>query len=442
VLTYEKVLDETGREMHKSWGNAIELNEALERMGADIARLLFCAAPPSQPLRFGYGMADDVKRRLLTLWNSVSFLVTYANIEGFRPRFADLEQSPDGELRPLDRWLVSRTHQLLADAEREYERYWTPGVVRAFESFVDDLSNWYIRRSRRRFYAYDEAAFRTLWYALVQALRVVSPVTPFLAEHLWLNLVAGPCEDAPRSVFLAGWPAAGEADEALLAEVAETRRVVELGRQARSKAGIRLRQPLRRLVIEGARVDLQGHRDEIADELRVKDAQIGNVRELTRVRLRPNLPVLGPKLGRDLAKVNAALQSWDWDQLEDGRWRVGELVLEPHELLFDISGQAGEGWVHAFDDILAVSLDTALDPELELEGRVLDLIHELNRMRKDAGLELTDRISITLPERHADLLRHADWIKEETLAVSIEANGDAGEPQITRVSGAGGGAAV
>jgi isoleucyl-tRNA synthetase len=193
--------------MHGSKGNTIESNEAVERMGADVMRWMFCEHVPSQNLKFGYGPANEIKRRLLTLWNSVAFLVTYGNIEGFRPTYADLE-GPEFETKPLDRWLLARTQQLLREAEAEYERFWTPGIVRAFDSFVDDLSNWYIRRSRRRFYAYDEAAFRTLWYAVVQASRVVAPVLPFLAEHLWQNLVADPCDDAPRSVFLAPWPEA------------------------------------------------------------------------------------------------------------------------------------------------------------------------------------------------------------------------------------------
>ena len=195
VLTYEKVYDENGRPMHKSWGNAIELNEALERMGADVARWLFCEQQPSQPLRFGYHMADDVKRRLLTFWNSVSFFITYANVDGFD------SAAPAGELKPLDRWLASRTAAFVRDATDAYERYWTPRVVEEFERFVDDLSNWYIRRSRRRFWEGDATALRSLWDALTAALQVIAPVMPFLAEHLWRNLVG---ED--ESVFLAGWP--------------------------------------------------------------------------------------------------------------------------------------------------------------------------------------------------------------------------------------------
>ena len=196
VLTYELVRDENGREMHKSWGNAIEANEAFDRMGADIMRWLFCSQPPHQNLNFGYGPASDVKRRLLTLWNSVGFLITYAEIEGFKPSYEDLTEPFAEGLRPLDRWLLARTQQLVAEATEAYERYWTPDVTRLFEAFVDDLSNWYIRRSRRRFYSFDEAAFRTLWHALAQGLRVVAPLMPFLADELWRNLVAGACEGA------------------------------------------------------------------------------------------------------------------------------------------------------------------------------------------------------------------------------------------------------
>jgi isoleucyl-tRNA synthetase len=424
VLAYERVRDETGREMHKSWGNAIGATEAFESMGADVVRFLYCARPPQQNINFGYGPAGEVKRRLLTLWNSVGFLVTYGNIEGFRPVWGD-EPSAG---RPLDRWLVARTNALVAEVTDAYERYWTPAVTRAFETFVDDLSNWYIRRSRRRFYSYDDAAFRTLWWALVQAVRVVAPVMPFLAERLWQTLVARPCEDAPASVHLAGWPEPCDVDAALLTEVAEVRRVVELGRQARGDAGLKLRQPLRRLVVEGAS-HAAGHADEIAEELRVKEVEFGPV-EATELRVKPNLPVLGPKLGKELGAVRASLEAGEFERVDGGRFRVGEHELAPDEVLVERHGK--EGWAVATQDGLTVALDTTLDPELELEGRVLDLIHQLNSMRKEAGLELTDRIQVTLPEADADLLQHADWIKQETLAVAIETDGGSAEPKIAK----------
>ena len=427
VLGYEKMLDEQGREMHGSWGNMIEAEEAFERMGADVMRWQFCAQPPDRNLLFGYGPAHEIKRRLLTLWNSVRFLVDYANIGGFTPRWGDLPRS--AELKPLDAWLIERTNALVQEATEGYEQFLSIKVVRAFESFVDDLSNWYIRRSRRRFWDGDGVALHVLWLALVQSLRVVAPLMPFLTEHLWRRLVADVDPDAPASIHLAGWPDAAETDAALLEEVAEVRRVVDLGRQARATSGLKLRQPLRRMVVAGA-VRAGTHADEIAEELRVKDVEFGDV-EATELSVRPNLPVLGPKLGKELVAVRAALQSGDFEELADGRFRVGAHELGPDEVLVERRGR--EGWAVATEDGVTVALDTSLDPELELEGRALDLIHLLNSMRKDAGLELTDRIRVQLPATHAELL--ADYrqrISEEVLAVEIEANGGAAEPQIVK----------
>src|SRR4249919_592945 len=426
VLTYEKLLDEHGREMHRSWGNAIRADEAFDRMGGDVMRWMFCGQVPAQNLRFGYGPANEIKRRLLTLWNSVGFLVTYANIAGWRPEWGPEPSST----QTLDRWLVARTYQLVADAEAAYERFWTPALTSAFESYVDDLSNWYIRRSRRRFWNGEPEALATLWWSLVQAMRVVGPVMPFLPEHVWRNLVAGACDDAPESVHLAGWPEAGERDQVLLAEVAEVRRVVELGRQARAQSGLKLRQPLRRLVVQGAD-GASAQAGEIAEELSVKQVEFGPL-EASELRVKPNLPALGPRLGKELSGVRAALADGEFEELDGGRFRVGGHELGPDEVLVERHGK--EGWAVASEEGLTVALDLALDPELELEGRARDLIHEINGMRKEQGLELTDRIILTLPQAQAELMEHADWIKEETLAVEIAIDGDSDEPAIARAS--------
>ncbi len=419
VLTYEKLLDETGREMHRSWGNAIDANEAFDRMGADVMRWQFCETPPAQNLKFGYGPAGEVKRRLLTLWNSVSFFVTYANIEDFRPAYEDLLSGPPAA-HPLDRWVVARVGQLVAEAGDGYDRYWTPAVTRAFEQFVDDLSNWYIRRSRRRFYSFDEAAFRTLWYALVQGLRAIAPVMPFLADELWRNLVAGACEGAPGSVHLAGWAEVGEVDEALLAEVGELREVVELGRQARAEENVKLRQPLRRASVFGSEA-ARHHLEEIKEELRVKEVELVD-RAPVRFSYKPNLRVLGPKLGPRLPEVKAALEAGDFEELGDGRLRAAGRELERDELLVERAKE--RGWAHS--EHFSVGLDLEVDEELAQEGRAYDLIHALNALRKERGLELTDRIVVTLPSADADLAdRHGEWIKAETLAVDLQVDGAA-----------------
>jgi isoleucyl-tRNA synthetase len=407
VLTYEKLLDEHGREMHRSWGNSIDAAEALENIGADVIRFMFCEQVPSQNLKFGYGPAGEIKRRLLTLWNSVRFFVDYANIQGFRPG-GDVPS----ELQPLDHWLLERTEQLVAEMAEAYDRHWTPALIKSFESFVDDLSNWYIRRSRRRFWDGDEVALWTLWHALVRSVQTVAPVMPFLADFLWRELRA---DGAPESVFLEPWPEARERDDELLAEVAEVRRIVELGRQARGEAGLKFRQPLRRMVVQGA-LKAKGHVDEIAEELRVKEVEFGPV-EATELRVKPNLPLLGPKLGKALGAVRAALQAGEFEQLEGGGFRVDGLELSADEVL--VERQGSEGWALAADDSLTVALSTELDDELRLEGRVLDRIHQLNTMRKDAGLALTDRIRVTFPQSDADLTAHEAWIKDEVLATEI-----------------------
>ncbi len=281
-------------------------------MGADVMRWQFAAQPPDRNLLFGFGPADEVKRKLLTFWNSVKFFVDYGNIAGFRPTWESLE--PEA-VEPLDRWLVERTRAFVADAEGGYERWLSPDVMRDFEAYLDDLSNWYIRRSRRRFWDGEEAALQVLWYALVQSLRVLAPILPFVTDHLWRTLVL----DGPESVHLAGWPETVDPDRALLDEIAAVRRVVELGRQARSSSGIKLRQPLRRLVVEGTSLD--GHLDEIADELRVKDVELGTV-EAVELRVKPNLPVLGRSSARGsvpCARLWRPASSRSWGTAGSGR---------------------------------------------------------------------------------------------------------------------------
>jgi isoleucyl-tRNA synthetase len=424
ILAYEKLRDETGKEMHKSWGNAIEANEAMDKMGADVMRFMYCDHVPQQNLNFGYGPANEIKRRLLTFWNSASFFVLYANIEGFKPTYRDLAGGPDlEELRPIDRWLLARTQQLVEETTGAFERFWTPDVTDAWERFTDDLSNWYIRRSRKRFYTLDEAAFRTLWYALVQAVRVIAPVMPFLAEHMWRNLAAS-VRQAPESAFLAGWPqpASRYEDPGLLAEVADARRVAELARAARDAAGIKLRQPLRRLVIAtsdpGRRMLISRQVEDLAAELRVKEvAIIEGPGEVAEMRAKPRLDLVGPRYGPNLPELMRLLEEGNFE-VKNGTLRAGAYILSKGEFALEYTPR--EGWEVKHEDEYVVGVDTRLDDELVTEGRVYDLIHSVQRLRRDAGLEVTDRIVLTIPEADETLLGHRDWIAGETLAKDVQ----------------------
>ncbi len=424
VLGYEKMLDEHGREMHGSWGNLIPAEDAFERMGADVMRWQYCQQPPDRNLLFGYGPAHEIKRRLLTLWNCVSFLVTYASIENWSPRFAELEQGPyEKGLKPLDRWLLARVQQFLDEATGAYDAYLTVNVIKAFEVFVEDVSTWYVRRSRRRFWEGDVAAFATLWYALVQALRVMSPVVPFLTEHLWQNLVAG-LRGAPESIFLADWPEPVDRfrDRSLLEEVATGRQVAELARSARQQAGIKLRQPLRRLVVAtgdpGRRALVSRQVEDLAGELRVKEVAITeSPSEVAELRATPKLDLVGPRYGPNLPELRRLLSEGSFE-VSNGTLRAGAFVLGRGEFTLEYSPR--DGWAVEHGDDYVVAVDTRLDDELRLEGRVFDLIHTVQRLRRDAGLEITDRIVLTITEAERDLLVYEGWIKGETLATSIE----------------------
>ena len=423
VLGYEKMLDEKGREMHGSWGNQIDAPDAFERMGADVMRWQFCQQPPSQDLLFGFKPGYEIQRKVLTLWNSVAFFTQYANVAGFQPSYADIDApvaavADDADpAHSMDAWLQSLTQRFIATATAGYEEYLTVNVLRSFEQYVDDVSNWYIRRSRRRFWNGDQDALRSLWVALVQGLRVASPVLPFLTDHLWRQLVSDVCDDAPTSVFLAGWPATQTPDDELLADVAAMRTVIDLGRRARSLAKLPLRQPLAKLVVDGAD-RLAGYTDEIAEELRVKLVVLEPI-EATQIKVRPNLKTLGPRLGGDVNTVRQALAAGEFEMLEDGSCVVAGHTLPPADLLVERTDKEGWAVASADDNTITVAFDTTLTDELRLEARVYDLIHKVNGLRKDTGLEITDRIDLTLPAADADLVDHADWIKAETLTLQL-----------------------
>ena len=391
----------------------IEAEDAFARMGADVMRWQYCAQPPDRNLLFGFGPAEEIRRELLTFWNSVSFFVSYANIEGFRPSWSELE--PSGDLQPLDRWLVERTRAFVADATAAYERFRADEVIRLYEAYADDLSNWYIRRSRPRFWDGDEAALRTLWYALVQTLRVLAPVMPFLTEHLWRNLVL----DGPESVHLAAWPEVPAPDRALLDEMADVRRVVTLAHQARSASGLKLRQPLRqarrrrRVGRAGARAGDRGRGAREGRRLRPRRRRAAREAEPAGARAAARQGAAHGAAGAAGGRVRGARRRPLPRRGPRARaGRGARRARRPRGLV----GRAAEG--------VTVALDTTLDDELLLEGRVYDLIRLVNSMRKEQGLELTDRIVLTVPATESELVeRHGDWIKDEVLAVEIRVDG-------------------
>ena len=300
--------------------------------------------------------------------------------------------------------------------------------MRLVETYWEDLSNWYVRLSRSRFWKSEDdadknAAHETLWYCLVQATRLIAPVMPFLADEMWSNLVASVCDDAPASIHLAGYPMVDDAlaDDALLDEMEAVRAVVELGRAARDNANLKVRQPLRAVIVatedDTRRRQLAMHLDLIREELNVKDVELAtSAEDFAQTEVMPNFRLLGQKYRKDVGRIQQLLKDGAFERA-DGEVKVGDWVLTADE--FELRTRAREGFAVVGGGGFAVALDTEITPELALEGRARDLIREIQDMRKQAGLEMTDRIRILYPDAHAATFdAHGERIKAETLAVS------------------------
>ena len=435
-FVYEKVMDDKGQAMHRSFGNAIDFDEAVDRMGADVMRWMYVGTNPNSNVRFGYGPGREVVRRFLTLWNVYAFFLTYAELDGFDPA----SPAPPVPERPvLDRWILSRLGSLQKQAEQAYEGYWVYPLVDQLERFWDDVSNWYVRLCRRRYWksqadADKAAAYATLYQVLGGIARLMGPLAPFLAEELYQNLEAN-APGAPESLFLCPWPSADEAaiDTELESEFEIVRAVISLGRAARAQSGLKNRQPLAELVVGTAdpvrRRAVRRHRELILAEVNVKSLRLTEASStMLSFSLKPNFRSLGPRFGRsvntaaraiaglDAAYVAARLESGESVAIQlDGRTEE----LGDQDLIVRYEGIAG--LAVAVDSQLAVGITTELDSALEREGLARELVHAVQGLRRDAGFEISDRISLAVegPDLPELLGAHAEEIAGEVLAEDL-----------------------
>jgi isoleucyl-tRNA synthetase len=455
VLGFALLLDERGEEMHKSKGNAIEFNAAAAIVGADTMRWLYTNHAPEQNLRFPRIPSEaeaaalreagqpprlsdlwmQARTALDKLWDVYRFFVTYANIDGFDPTTRSL---PVAERSDADRWILSELQDLTATVTEHLERYDAQAATSAIADFVLNLSNWYVRRSRRQFWKGEEdagkvAAELTLYECLVTVTKLLAPFTPFVAEAVYQNLVRSVDKAEPESVHLCNWPTADPAlvDRRLHDETALVLRMVNLGRAAREKAQIRVRQPLATLYVtatnDAEREALERLSDQVLEELNVKRLEfLAHGSDMLLYTLRPRPQVLGPKYGKQMPKVIAAVRAADARAGADALRERGVLMIEvegqtvtltPEEV--EVVATAREGYVAAEDRGYVAVLDTTLTPDLLAEGLVRDLTHSLQDVRKRAGLEIEDTIDtwLTTDAELAKVLRaHVGYVADETLA--------------------------
>jgi isoleucyl-tRNA synthetase len=453
IFGYATLFGEDGRAMHKSWGNSIEFDEAAERMGVDVMRWLYASARPEDNILFGWHTADEARRELLVLWNVYAFFVRYASLVGWVPqRGIDEEVAAAASWPALDRWILSRAAGLADEVGRELADYDALAATRAIRTFIDDLSTWYLRRSRDRMRAGAEpadrdGAFATLHAALVTTARTIAPILPFLSEDLYQNLIVSVVPEGrlPESVHLTRWPApemAGLRDTRLERAMSVARRVVELARTLRSQAGIRTRQPLARawIAVPDRGIDVSRELlDLISDELNVKVLErIGDDSELVERRVRPLLPKVGKRLGGAIPAVMAAARAGEFEIHPDGSATLAGQTLGPDEVEILASPRPGTAVAH--DEGLVVVIDTQLTPELVAEGDARELQRAIQDLRKDAGLDLDARIRLWLDGVPAEVQPHLAAVARETLADEIvkgrPAVGDgATEPVTVELSG-------
>ena len=461
VICHGHILDEQGAKMSKSRGNVLDPFDLLNELGADAVRwYIYASAPVGSSRRFSARLVQQGLRRLqLTLWNVYNFFVSYANIDGLDPR-----ERPAGETPELDRWLLSELNALTERVTAGLDDYDPTVAARAIEAFVDDLSNWYVRRSRRRFWrgvsgaeADKRSAYFTLHTALTTLARLLAPFTPFLAEELWGNLSRSLDGDAPESVHLADWPEpvplepGGSVfiDESLNAETQLVKRVASMGRAARAKASIKVRQPLAEVLIKprspSERAVLVRHESLLREELNVKALRLLESEENIAIfEVKANLQVLGPRLGRELPRVRAALGALAEQDVVAALKAGGPVTVEGYELTVGAPGVASpdivvdmrdrDGFAFVSEGPYTVAITTAITHELADEGIARELVRHIQDLRREADFELSDRITSWCEggETVARVLAaHGDYVKGETLSVELLAEAPPADVQQT-----------
>ena len=479
LLGYALVKDVHGAEMHKSKGNSIPFEVAADWLGVEPLRWMFASAPLERNLHFGRQLAEETARRLQPLWEVYRFFVTYARLDGWTPTWTiDDQQITEVLLRTvqeathnvLDRWLLARLYVLVTSVQEQISNYDVRSCTLAVEAFLDDLSNWYVRRSRRRFW--NEArgtaqedkhtAYTTLHITLITLTRTLAPMLPFLSEELYQNLVRAVDPAAPESVHLTGYPTFQLAEKDspafqsnvkhLLRNVEIVRRVVNLGRAARKSAGVRVRQPLGRVLVAIPQTEdreaLLQLQNEVLDELNVKTLEvIDSSTRLLDYQVKPNLRLLGPRLGKQLPALRRMLEQLDQSTataiaqaVEQGQTVElqldGETItLNADELLIETA--ALEGYAVAQEAGLQVALDTTLTEELHREGMARDLVRAIQDVRKNAGLALSDRITLYVSHHNSIESVLAEWevyVRNETLAEHLRLEAPPADAHVEEVT--------
>ena len=437
LLGHALVKDESGAEMHKSAGNAIWFDDAAEKMGVDVMRWMYSKQNVENNLLFGYDKADEVRKKLISLWNVYSFFCTYANLDNFKPHSHGVSKK---DLLLLDKWIISKSQQLTADAKSSYENFEVDKLLKNVESFLDDLSNWYIRRNRRRFWKSENdadkfVAYQTLYEVLLDLIKILSPVLPFVSERMYLNITKDDFNENDSSIHLSTFPESDQSkiDSALIEKVDSLKRVIESGRAVRKKANIKVRQPLNSLKVYTANEEVKSfirkQSEIVIDELNIKEVVFSNnIDEFGTLSLKPNFKNLKMKFGDEMQEAMKSISTIDAKTvleslLHGNSFPENNFELNKEDVLIELKAENGSESFLAND--LIVCLDTTISEQLRLEGVLRDLIRQIQLMRKEADFNIDDRIIIcgSFKNELKDVInQNKDYFMNEVLCTDIVEN--------------------
>ncbi|MEO7803246.1 MAG: isoleucine--tRNA ligase [Actinomycetota bacterium] len=451
LLGYALVRAEDGEEMHYSKGNSIEFDHAADQMGADVMRWMYCRHNPTLNLNFGYSQGKQIERKFFgTLWNTYLFFTNYALLDDFDPL---AERVPVPERPQIDRWILSNLQILVKTARKSYSNFATAPLLRDTESFVEELSNWYVRRNRPRFWdpkgsnERDKlSAYQTLYEVLVTLVKVIAPIAPFLSERLYQNLCRNVSAEVPESVHLCSFPEVDESmiDTLLSFQMKVAQQVAGAGRALREEAGHRVRQPLAelRVAASGADADaLERLKDLILDELNVKTLNVvESLGQLTTTTVKPNFATMGPTFGKLVNAAAESVRSADGPAVESLRLGqvavIGNHSIEPQHVTLHI--ETKPGWAVAEAGEITLALDTTTTDELVQEGLARDVVRHLQQLRKDSELNIEDRIEsafTTVDDHLLSAIAHwTDYICTETQSDSLTCGDPSWQSPGTEVS--------
>ena len=438
LLGHALVKDESGRDMHKSWGNAIWFDDAAEEIGVDVMRWMYANQNIEHNLRFGHGPANEVRRKLLTLWNVYSFFATYAALDKFSPVDVKIKES---DLTLLDQWILAKSNVLVKEAVNAFDSYRVDKFIQKYEKFLDDLSNWYIRRNRRRFWKSENdidktAAYHTLYNVLLTSVKIIAPILPFISEKIYQNLVCNIDDSLPESIHLCDYPVIDDKNinETMVEQVDTIRKIVELGRSARNKADLKIRQPLQELCFHLSDNSIEQfvmeNQQIILEELNVKKIKyVKSIDMLIGYEIKPNLPLIGQNYGKELPAIKEVIIKMDSDKIVSDLNQVGEVeisILSKSIVLkrdaFLINKESKKGYTSESDGNITVGLTTKLTEKLVQEGIARDVIRHVQIMRKNANFAVEDRINIygSFTGEVGDAIKvYEDYFKNETLTVNM-----------------------